>query len=243
MANDKHAPAPDTSSAEGVPSKDLTRKSLTGFLVPLVMAVLLFLPAGTLAYWQAWVFLFVFSTWSFAITVYLLRNDPQLLQRRLRGGPTAEKETSQKIIQTITSISFVAILVISALDHRFGWTRVPLSVCLAGDALVAFGFLIIFFVCKQNSFAASTIQVVPEQKVVSSGLYSVVRHPMYMGALILLIGMPLSLGSLWGLLVIALMTPALIWRLLDEENLLAKNLPGYTEYQSKVRYHLVPFIW
>jgi protein-S-isoprenylcysteine O-methyltransferase Ste14 len=158
-------------------------------------------------------------------------------------GANCREETSQKIAQTIASIGFAAILVVSALDHRFAWTSLPLYISLVGDALVAIGFLIIFIVYRENTFASATIELAPDQKVVSSGLYALVRHPMYMGALFLLVGIPLSLGSWWGLFVIALMMPALIWRLLDEEKFLAKNLPGYREYQNTVRYRLAPFIW
>jgi protein-S-isoprenylcysteine O-methyltransferase Ste14 len=235
---------PGSSSAEGGPSKNFNKKAFGGlFFLLLVMAALLFLPAWTLAYWKAWAFLAVFAASALAISLYLMKKDPKLLARRMSGGPTAEKETNQKIIQTITSIGFTAILVVSALDHRFVRTPLPLYISLAGDALVALGFLIIFFVYKENTFASATIEVAPEQKVISTGLYTLVRHPMYMGAFFLLVGIPLSLGSWWGLFVIALMMPALIWRLLGEETFLAKNLPGYTEYQNTVKYRLVPFIW
>jgi protein-S-isoprenylcysteine O-methyltransferase Ste14 len=213
------------------------------FFLLLVMAALLFLPAGTLHYWQAWVFLAVFGVSALAVSVYLMERDPTLLERRVYGGPTAEKETVQKIIQWITSIGFTAILVVSALDTRFAWSRVPLSIVIAGDVLVGLGFLVIFFVYKENSFASATIEVYPEQRVITTGLYAVVRHPMYVGGLFLFVGIPLSLGSWWGLLVIALMMPALIWRLLDEEKFLTKNLPGYAEYRKKVRYRLIPFVW
>jgi protein-S-isoprenylcysteine O-methyltransferase Ste14 len=233
-----------SSSAEGEPSKDLNNKAFGGLVfLLLVMAALLFPPAWTLVYWQAWAFLAVFGTSALAITLYLMKKDPKLLERRVYAGPTAEKETNQKIIQTITSIGFAAMLVVSAFDHRFSWTPLPLYGSLAGDALVALGFLIIFLVYKENTFASATIELVPEQKVISTGLYKLVRHPMYGGAFFLLVGIPLSLGSWCGLFVIALMMPALIWRLLDEEAFLAKNLPGYTEYQNTVRYRLVPFIW
>jgi protein-S-isoprenylcysteine O-methyltransferase Ste14 len=224
--------------------KDLNKKALGGlFFLLLVMGALLFVSAWTLDYWQAWAFLAVFGASALAITLYLMKKDPKLLERRVYAGPTAEKETSQKIIQTIASIGFAAILVVSALDHRFAWTPLPFYISLAGDALVAIGFLIIFIVYKENTFASATIELAPDQKVVSSGLYALVRHPMYMGASFLLVGIPLSLGSWWGLFVIALTMPALIWRLLDEEKFLAKNLPGYTEYQNTVRHRLVPFIW
>ena len=207
------------------------------------MAALLFVPAWTPAYWQAWAFLAAFGASAFAITLYLMAKDPKLLERRVHAGPMAEKETSQKIIQTITSIGFCAVFVVSALDHRLLRRSLPPYVSLAGDALVAFAFLIIFSVYKENTFASATIELAPGQKVISTGLYKLVRHPMYMGAFILFVGIPLALGSLWGLFVIALMLPAIIWRLLDEEIFLVKNLPGYAEYQKTVRHRLVPFLW
>ncbi|HTZ39687.1 MAG TPA: isoprenylcysteine carboxylmethyltransferase family protein [Syntrophales bacterium] len=224
--------------------KYLNAKALGGLLfLLLVMAVLLFLPAGTLRYWQAWVFLCVFGASSLVITLYLMKEDPKLLERRLSAGPTAEKETAQKLIQLVASAGFIAILVVSAVDHRLAWSSVPAFAAIVGDLLVALGFLIIFFVYRENSFASATIAVYAGQNVVSTGLYARVRHPMYMGALLMFIGIPLSLGSLWGLFVFGLMMPALIWRLLDEEKFLAKNLPGYREYRNKVRYRLIPFVW
>ena len=224
--------------------KSLNVKAFGGLLFLLiVMAALLFLPAWTLDYWQGWAFLTVFGASALAITVYLMKKDPKLLERRLQAGPTAEKERSEKIIQTITSIMFIAMLVVPALDHRSHWSAMPPYVAIAGDVLVALGFLIIFFVYKENTFASATIELAPEQKVISTGLYALVRHPMYMGALFLFVGIPLALGSWWGLLGFALMTPALIWRSFDEEKFLAKNLRGYVEYKNKVRYRLVPFVW
>lgn len=224
--------------------KSLNTKAFGGLLfLLLVMGALIFVPAWTLNYWQAWTFLVVFGLSALAVTLYLMKNDPGLLERRTQGDPISEKETIQKIIQTITAIGFVAILVVSTLDHRFAWSPIPPYVPLAGEALVVFGMLIIFFVFKQNSFASSTIELAPEQKVISTGLYGLVRHPMYMGAFFYLVGIPLSLGSLWGLLVIVLMMPALMWRLFDEEKFLAKNLQGYVEYKNKVKYRLIPFIW
>ena len=222
----------------------LNRKAFGGLLLLLLaMAVLLFLSAGTLDYWQAWVFLIVFGASALAITVYLMKNDPKLLKRRVYAGPTAEKETSQKIIQSITAVGFIALLVVPALNHRFGWSAVPLCGVVAGDILVALGFLIIFVVYKENSFASAIIEVDPEQIVISTGLYAHVRHPMYLGGLVLLLGIPFSLGSWWGVFVLVLMMPALIWRLFDEERFLAKNLPGYSAYRNRVRYRLVPFIF
>jgi protein-S-isoprenylcysteine O-methyltransferase Ste14 len=222
----------------------LNIKAFGGLLfLLLVMGALLFLPAWTLDYWQAWAFLAVFGVSALAITLYLMKKDPMLLERRMQGGPTAEKEWSQKIIQTITAIMFIAMLVVPALDHRLHWSTVSLSVTIAGDVLVGLGFLIIFFVYKENTFASATIELAPEQKVITTGLYALVRHPMYMGALFLLVGMPLALGSWWGLFVYILFMPALIWRIFDEEKFLAKNLWGYSEYLNKVPYRLVPYLW
>ena len=207
------------------------------------MAALLFLPAGTIRYWQAWVFMAVFVSASALITVYLAIHDPGLLERRMTAGPAAEKEKPQKIIMFFAMIGFIALLVFPAFDRRFGWSRVPPYVSLIGDALVATGFRLVFFVLKVNTYGASTIQVTEDQKVVSTGPYAFVRHPMYAGSLPLVIGTPLALGSWWGLSALIVFFPALIWRLLDEERFLRKNLRGYTEYTDKVRYRLVPYVW
>jgi protein-S-isoprenylcysteine O-methyltransferase Ste14 len=216
------------------------RASLFGALV---MAALLFLPAGTLNYWQAWVFLSVFVGASSAITVDLAIKDPALLERRLKVGPKAETEQTQKFAVTLAIAGFVALLVVPALDHRVGWSHVPPWISLAGDALIVFSFVFMFLVLRENPFGASTIQVVKDQTVISTGPYGVVRHPMYGAALVMVVGTSLALGSWWGLLPAVLMFPALIWRLRDEEAFLTRNLPGYAEYAQRVRYRLVPLVW
>ena len=223
----------------------LNKKAFGGlFFLLLVMGALLFVPAGTLNYWQAGAFLAVFGASALAITLYLMKKDPKLLERRVHAGPIAERETSQKIIQSITALGFMAMLVLPALDHRFHWwPAVPFFASVAGDVLVAIGFLIIFFVYKENTFASATIEVYSEQRVVSSGLYALVRHPMYMGGFVFFVGAALSLGSWWGLFAFLLMMPAFIWRIFEEEEFLLKNLPGYAEYKNKVRHRLVPFVW
>jgi protein-S-isoprenylcysteine O-methyltransferase Ste14 len=142
-----------------------------------------------------------------------------------------------------TSTGFIALLVVPALDHRFGWSTVPAGVVIAADLLVALGFYLIFLVYRENTFTSATIEVAENQTVVSTGPYAVVRHPMYASASLYLFGMPLALGSYWGLLVAAAMIPFLIWRLVDEERFLSTNLPGYSEYLEKVPYRLVPFFW
>jgi protein-S-isoprenylcysteine O-methyltransferase Ste14 len=223
---------------------DLHRKAIVSLLLLAVaMAVLVFLPAGTLHYWQAWTFLAVYFTLSLAITVYLMKSDPELLRRRMSGGPMAENEPAQKIIMWLASLGFFGLLIVPALDHRFGWSHMPPLVALAGDALIVLGWFGIYLVFRENSFTSATIELASDQTVISTGPYARVRHPMYAAALIMLLGIPIALASWWGVLVIAALLPALIWRLVDEEKFLARNLPGYSEYQHKVRYRLMPRVW
>lgn len=209
----------------------------------LALGIFLFVPAWTLNYWQAWLFIIVFMTSSSANRVYLAIADPQLLERRKQGGPAGERSKTQKAIISAGVVADIIVLIFCALDHRFGWSALPPAVSLGGDALVALGFLINFFVFKENSYGASSVQIFEGHKVISTGPYALVRHPMYVGGLVLGFGTPLALGSWWGLVVFALTTPILIWRILDEEQLLKSDLPGYREYTQKVRYRLVPYLW
>jgi protein-S-isoprenylcysteine O-methyltransferase Ste14 len=222
----------------------LYRKALVGLVILfLVTAVLIFVAAGTLRYWQAWLYLAVYFGASIAISVYLIRKDPALLARRMSGGPFAEKEPAQRIIMWITSLGFIALAIVPALDHRFGWSRVPGYVVVSGDLLVLLGWLGIYFVFRENSFAAATIQSSADQRVISTGPYALVRHPMYAAALVMLLGISPALGSWWGILIVIAILPALIWRLKDEERFLARRLPGYREYLGRVRYRLLPLVW
>jgi len=212
-------------------------------ILSLVMASLLFLPARTFAYWQAWVFLAVYFSASIAISLYLITSDPALLARRMSGGPFAEKEPAQRVIMSITSLAFVGLLVLPAIDHRLRWSELSPGAALAGDVLVLLGWLGIFFVFRENSFSSATIELASDQRVISTGPYAWMRHPMYAAALVMLLGIPIALGSSWGVLIVVAMLPVLIWRLLDEERFLVRNLPGYAEYQRRVRYRLLPLIW
>ena len=225
----------------------MTRLALRAWFALVVLAtamgLLLFMAAGTMSYWRAWVYLGIFFGASALTTLFLIRRDRALLERRMRGGPTAEKRPVERIIMVFTSIGFVALLVVPALDYRFQWSNVPLWVVVAGDVLVVVGFYFIFLVYRENTFTSATIEVAPGQTVISTGPYAVVRHPMYASALLYLGGTPLALGSYWGLVPLVAMLPFLIWRLFDEETLLAGSLPGYVEYQKKVRHRLVPGIW
>jgi len=223
---------------------NLALKAVLGLTaLVIVLGIAIFVPAGTLAYWQGWLYLLVFVGSAGIITVYLWRNDPQLLQRRVNAGPTAEQQTSQKVIQALASLSFVAIFVVSGLDHRYGWSRVPLAIVILGDVLVLAGFFAVFLVFRENSFSSATIEVAAEQRVISTGPYAVVRHPMYAGAFIMLLGTPPALGSWLGLVPALLLMLVIVWRLLDEERLLASELPGYRDYMTKVRFRLVPWLW
>jgi protein-S-isoprenylcysteine O-methyltransferase Ste14 len=213
---------------------------LTGAIV---LGILLFLPAGTLNYWQAWVFIGVFLISVNVIGLYLSLKAPALLERRKKFGPAQEQSPGQKIAISIGVLALLGVFVFCAFAHRFGWSPVPASVSLAGGGLVALGLMVDLLVFRENSYGGSTIETVADQTVISTGPYALVRHPMYVGVLIMMTGIPLALDAWWGLALIAVATPALIWRILDEEKLLKKDLPGYVEYTHRVRYRLVPYLW
>jgi protein-S-isoprenylcysteine O-methyltransferase Ste14 len=211
--------------------------------LPLVLGVLLFLPAGTFDYREAWVFIANFFVCTVAVTIYIAVTDPKLLERRMRAGPGAEKEKSQKRIMAFALFSFPFLVVLPAIDRRFTWSSMPTGIVILGNVLIVLSFLAFTWVMRENSFAASTIVISEGQKVISTGPYSIVRHPMYSGALVLFLAIPLALGSGYGLLMFFPSAAVIVWRLLDEEKFLKKKLPGYSEYTRKVRYRLVPGIW
>ena len=214
-----------------------------GLLEPVVFGLMLFLAAGTFNYWQAWVFLVVFALSTWIPSSYLQRRNPVALQRRMRGGPTAETRMVQKVVIAGWLLSLAAMFVVSALDHRFGWSTVPTAICLVGDVLAAVGLGVIMLVVIQNSHAAATVRVEAGQKLISTGLYGIVRHPMYTGNVIMMIGIPLALGSYWGLVFVIPGLIVLTLRIRDEEKLLQEELDGYREYTQKVRYRLLPYMW
>ncbi len=209
----------------------------------IILGLLLFIPAGTLNYWQAWVFIFVFLSSVNAIGVYLSVKDPVLLERRKNVGPAAEQNKAQQIIMSLAMLSIISLLIFCSLDHRFKWSPVPPYISMLGDLLVAVGLLINFLVFKENSFGGATVQTFDDQKVISTGPYALVRHPMYVGVLAMMAGVPMALGSWNGLAFLAIIVAGLVWRIVDEEKTLKRDLPGYIEYMQKVRYRLVPYIW
>jgi protein-S-isoprenylcysteine O-methyltransferase Ste14 len=208
-----------------------------------VLLAVIFIPAGTIQYWQGWAYAAVVIVASGAYTVYLARHDPALLKRRTEAGIWHEKEPEQKIIVFFLFILFTALVVLAPLDFRFGWSSVPWYISVMGDALVAFSFYIFYLVSKVNTYAAANVRVEEGQHVISTGMYALVRHPMYFGALFLSIGTPLALGSWWALLLIPITLPALYFRIVNEEKVLLRDLAGYREYTQKVQYRLIPYIW
>jgi protein-S-isoprenylcysteine O-methyltransferase Ste14 len=209
----------------------------------IVLGAVIFVPAGTFAYWQGWVLILVLTASTVIIGLQLAIKDPALLERRLRAGPAAETRPVQKVIISLAFLSFFALAVVSVLDHRFGWSHVPAWVSVLGNGLVVLGLMIDLRVFRENSYGASTIETMAGQTVISTGPYAMVRHPIYFGVIILVLGTPLALGSLWGLLFMLVDVPILMVRILDEEKLLRSELDGYDAYTRDVRYRLVPGLW
>jgi protein-S-isoprenylcysteine O-methyltransferase Ste14 len=223
---------------------DLKRRVLISLArFQIALALLLFLPAWSLTWWQGWLYWFLFGAACLVLTLYFLRHDPALIARRLGAGPAAEREPRQKLIQGIASLLVCTLFILSGFDHAFGWSSVSPATGLIADAVVMLGFYVMFLAFRENSFAASTIQVDSGQRVIDTGLYGVVRHPMYVGALIMFIATPIALGSWWGLVPVALLAAAIGWRLTDEENFLVRHLAGYADYRRKVRARLIPGVW
>lgn len=223
--------------------KIAVKATATALIGLLVFVVLLFLPAGTFDYWQAWLFIAVFAVCTWVPAAYLFRTNPAALERRMRAGPLAETRTVQKAVIGVAGVSALGQLVLSALDHRFGWSAVPAAISAAGDLLVAVGLGIALLAVVQNSYAAANVTVEAGQKTVSTGLYGFVRHPLYLGSLVMMMSIPLALGSCWGLLALVPGIFVLVVRIIDEEKMLEQELDGYRDYARKVRYRLIPYVW
>jgi len=209
----------------------------------LAAGVLIFAAAGTLSYWQGWAYWGVFFACTVWTTWYMARRDPALLAKRMRSGPRAETQKAQKIIQAFAGIPFYGMLLLSALDHRFGWSHVPIPAVAAGLMFTAAGYWIVYLAIRENTFASATIELQPGQRVIATGPYAAVRHPMYSGALLMLLGTPVAMGSWWGLTLFPPITVPIVWRLVLEERFLAKELSGYTDYCRRVRWRLFPGVF
>ena len=215
----------------------------SGLIGLVVFGLLVFWPAGTFDYWQGWAFIAVFAASTMIPSLYLAAKNPTALKRRMQAGPAAETRPLQKLIISFAFVSLGATIVVSALDFRFGWSSVPAAISVIGDVLVALGLGISMIVTIQNGYAAANVKVESGQDLVSTGLYGVVRHPMYFGNVVLMIGIPLALGSYWGLLFVIPGLAVLATRILDEEKVLTQQLAGYRDYAQRVHYRLVPYVW
>jgi len=208
-----------------------------------VLSAFLFIPANSLAFPRAWAFLAVYFLPQAWMVGYFLRTDPKFVERRLKLGPGAETRTRQKLVMKLVILCFFLSIMIAGFDHRFGWSQVSVSVSMAGYVGMLIGIGIQFRVFVENSFASATIEIAADQRVIATGPYAFLRHPMYSGALFTDCCIPLALGSWWAFLPLAVKVPVIVLRLLDEEEFLRANLSGYAEYCQKVPHRLIPAIW
>ena len=188
-------------------------------------------------------FFALFGSMNVMTTLDLWVRDPKLLERRSSAGFAAEKIPRQKVIQGVATLAFLACFAIPGLAHRFHGSTLPLAVVVLGDVLVVSGQLIIFRTFRENTYASATVELAEEQRVIDTGPYRFVRHPMYAGGVVFALGLPLALGSLWGLVGLVALTLSIAWRLQSEEAFLAESLPGYDAYRARTRYRLVPGVW
>jgi protein-S-isoprenylcysteine O-methyltransferase Ste14 len=208
----------------------------------ILIALAIFLSAGTMNYWQAWLYLGVGAISCVPLTLYIAK-DPILLENRTKAGPAAEQRPIQKMIVLLTGLTAIATFIVPGLDRRFGWSSVSAWLSIAGDALILVSMWMVYRVFKENSFGSATVEIAKDQKVISTGPYAIVRNPMYASAAVYFVAITLALGSFWGLVPATLTILGLVWRLFDEEKFLGQNLPGYMEYCAKVRWHLIPGIF
>jgi protein-S-isoprenylcysteine O-methyltransferase Ste14 len=209
-------------------------------MAPIIMGLMLFLPAGSLYYWQAWIYCAVLFIPVFFVVLYFFKYDPELLERRMRMW---EKEEKQKTIQIVGIIIFFSGFIMCGLDYRYHWSNVPVYLVIAANAIIFSGYIFVFLVLRENSYASRIIEVEKGQKVITTGPYAIVRHPMYLGVLVMYLFTPLALGSYWAIIFFLPLLPLLVSRLLNEEKKLLRELPGYKEYCQKTKYRLIPFIY
>ncbi len=226
---------------EAMDIQALKRKAIVRVtLVYLILGLAFFLSAWTIKYWQGWAYLLTIAVPMMIFGAYMFKHDPKLLERRLR---TKEKRKEQQLIQTLGILPFLLTFVLPGFDVRFGWSKVPVFVSIIGLVLVLSGYLLTLYVFKINSFAARVVDVEKEQKVITTGPYALVRHPMYFALIFFYGASPLALGSYWALIFAFLIIPILIFRIKDEEKELLENLAGYREYTQKVKSRFIPGIW
>lgn len=215
----------------------ILKRFILGYIV---LGLIFFVPAGSLRFTEAWIYILTLLLPMTFVLIYFFKKDPKVLERRMK---IHEKEKEERLLIKLGWIFFIIAFLIPGFDFRYDWSYVPFSVVIIADAFVLIGYMIFFFVMKTNAYAARTVEVEKEQRVISEGLYSVVRHPMYIGAIIMYFATPIVLGSWWALLALSPLLVILIYRILNEEKVLLRDLPGYSEYMCKVRYRLIPHIW
>jgi protein-S-isoprenylcysteine O-methyltransferase Ste14 len=209
-------------------------------IYPAFIAVFLFLPAGSFRFWEAWVYAVVLFIPMMITVSYLSKNDPALLKRRMRWK---EKEEKRRLIVRLFRLPFLLGFLIPGFDYRFNWSEVPTLLVLIANGMVFVGYLLVFLVFRENTYTSRIVEVEKDQKLITTGPYSIIRHPMYSGSILMFLFTPLALGSWWAFIVFAFLPVVLIFRILDEERVLLNELAGYREYCQKVRYRLIPYIW
>jgi protein-S-isoprenylcysteine O-methyltransferase Ste14 len=207
---------------------------------PMFIGFFLFLPAGSIRYYEAWIYSVALFIPMITTLLYLVKYDPKLLERRMRYK---EKEEKQKLIIRLSRLPFIAGFLIPGFDYRFGWSDIPMAFVIVANVIVMAGYFFVFLVFRENSYTSRIVEVEKEQEVITTGPYSIVRHPMYTGTIVMFLFTPLALGSWWAIIAFALWPVVLVYRIFDEERVLMKDLKGYKEYCEKTRYRLIPMVW
>lgn len=219
----------------------LKKKIAVRFVLALLfLGIIFFWPAGTFRYWQAWVYIAILFIPMMGILVYFIRKDPELLDRRMKSK---EKERRQKTIIATGSLVYLGIYLLPGFDRRYGWSSVPVFVVIFADILVLAGYCFFARILKENRYASRIVEVTKEQVLISTGPYAWIRHPMYLAVVIMYVLTPLALGSYWAVLPALSLIVILVARIQNEEKVLLRELPGYRDYQNRVRYRLIPGVW
>ena len=205
-----------------------------------MFALLFFLPAGTWHYWQAWMYIGILILPMFFVLAYFMKRDPDLLERRMKMRE--ERKEQRKIIQA-SGLTFVLAYILPGFDIRYGWSNMPAWVSIAAGVVLFLSYMLVFRTMQVNSFLSRVIEVAENQKVIDTDVYGIVRHPMYVGMIVLYVISPIVLGSWWAVIPALVIIPVIVFRILDEEKALEQELPGYVEYKQRVKYRLIPFVW
>ena len=221
--------------------KKLFVQAIVKFLAGVVLVgALLFIPAGSFAYWQAWLFLGILFIPMFVAGLIMMAKNPELLRKRLNAK---EEESEQKLVLALSGLMFITAFVAAGLNYRFGWLPLPVWVPIVGAVLFLLAYVLYAEVLRENTYLSRTIEVQEGQKVIDTGLYGIVRHPMYMSTLLLFLAMPVVLGSLISLAIMLFYIPIIALRIRNEEKVLEEGLEGYREYKTRVKHKVIPFIW